>query len=71
MQSRSLRVHAVTLLDTLLDPLPLTRNGPKVPPEGGPPGTHVVHSDRSFDNHDADFVLFGVTADEIRWSCRT
>ena len=38
-----------------------------MPPEGGPPGTHVVHGDRSFDCHDADFVLFGVTAEEIRW----
>ena len=35
--------------------------------EGGPPVTHVVHGDRSFDRHDADFVLFGVTAEEIRW----
>ena len=34
--------------------------------EGGPPGTHVVHGDRSFDHHDADFVLFGVTAEETR-----
>ena len=44
----------------------LTRNGPKVPLQGGPP-THVVHSDRSFDHHDADLVFFGVTAEEIRW----
>ena len=63
MQSRSPRVHAATLLDTLL----LTRNGPKVLPEGGPPGTHVVYGNRSFDYHHADFVLFGVTAEEIRW----
>ena len=27
----------------------------------------MVHDDRSFDYHDADFVLFGVTAEEIRW----
>ena len=52
-----------SFLDTLL----LTRNGPNVPSKGGPPGTHVVHGDRSFDCHDADFVLFGVTAEEIRW----
>ena len=38
-----------------------------VPPEGGPPGTHLVHGDRIFDCHDADFVLFDVTAEEIRW----
>ena len=49
-QSRSLWVPVVTLLDALL----LTRNGPKVPPEGGP---HVVHGDRSFDCHDADFAV--------------
>ena len=69
MQSRSPRFHGVTLLDTLLDALLLTRNGPKMLPEGGPPG-HVVHGDRSYDSHVADFVLFGVTAEEIRWSCR-
>ena len=63
MQRRSPQVHAATLLDALL----LTRNGPKVLPGGGPPGTHVVHGDPSFDYHDADFVLFGVTAEEIRW----
>ena len=62
-KSRSPRVHAGTLLDTLL----LTRNGPKVLPEGGPPGTDVVHGNRSFDDQDADFVLFGVTVEEIRW----
>ena len=56
MQSRSPQVHAVTLLDTLL----LTRNGPEVHPEGGPPRTHVVHGDRSFDCRD-------VTEEEIRW----
>ena len=44
MQSRSPRVHAWTLLDTVL----LTRNGPKAPSEGGPPGTHVVHGDCIF-----------------------
>ena len=60
IQSHSPWVHAVTLLGALLP----TRNEPKVPPEGGPPGTHVVHGDRSFDCH---FVLFGVTAEEIRW----
>ena len=27
----------------------------------------MVHGDRSFDYRDADFVLFGVTAEEIRW----
>ena len=27
----------------------------------------MVHGDRSFGYHDADFVLFGVTAEEIRW----
>ena len=35
----------MTLLDTLL----LTRNGHKAPPEGGPPGTHLVHGDRGRD----------------------
>ena len=29
--------------------------------------THVVHGDGSFDYHEANFVLFGVTAEEIRW----
>ena len=62
-KSRSPRSHAETLLDALL----LTRNGLKVLPEGGPPGTHVVHGDGSFDYHEANFVLFGVTAEEIRW----
>ena len=57
------RVHAVTLLDTLL----LTRNESKVLPEGGLSGTHVVYGDRSFDHHDPDSVLFAVTAEEIRW----
>ena len=52
---------------TLLDKLLLTRSGPKVHPEGDPPGTHVVHGDRSFDYHDADFLLFGVIVEEIRW----
>ena len=60
-----IRVRAVTLLDALL----LTRNGPGRPhPEGGLPGTFVVHGDRSFDYHDADLVLFGVTVES---SCRT
>ena len=36
-------------------------------PEGGLPGTRVVHGDRSFASHDADFVLFDLTAGEIRW----
>ena len=36
-------------------------------PETGLLGTHMVYGDRIFDYHDADFVLFGVTAEEIRW----
>ena len=61
------RTHAESFSHvTLLHAHLVTRNGPKVLPEG-PPGTHVVHGDRNFDCHDADFVLFGVTAEEIRW----
>ena len=46
----------------------LTRSGSKVlSAEGGLSGTLVVLGDRNFVYHDADFVLFGLTAEEIRW----
>ena len=41
--------------------------------DGGLPSTRVprnarsVHGDRSFDSNDADFLLLGVTTEEIRW----
>ena len=64
MQSRSLRVHAVTVLDTLFSShtkwTQRTLKRRSI-------GTHVVHGDASFDSRDADFVQFGVTAEEIRW----
>ena len=58
MQSRSPGVHAVTLLHTLFSDTKWTHAAPR---------RRFADGDRSFDYHDADFMLFGVTAEEIRW----
>ena len=66
-----LRVHAVTLVHALSF-LPRNVN---VLPEGGLSGTLEELGDRNVVYHDADFVLFGLTAEEISWLqsrvCRT
>ena len=48
-------------------------NQTQVHAEGGPPSARCprdarsVHGDRSFDWNEVDFLLFGVTTEEIRW----
>ena len=65
----SSRAHAVTPHRTLV----LKQHRPQVRQGGGLPGTALpsvarsVHGDRGFDWNDVDFLLFGVTTEEIRW----
>ena len=69
VQGRFSRTHAVTPHFTLA----LKQHRPQVRQEGGLPGTALprdarsVHGDHGFDWNDVDFLLFGVTTEEIRW----